>query len=103
MGVDEKGARELERLVALPIEDHANPAPRYKVALIVWLAVFPSVLVVSILLALFPFEMPLALAVFVNTALSVPPVVYILLPWLCHLFEPWVYRESGAAKDRNQQ
>jgi len=103
MEVDEKSARELERLFALPIEDHAAAPPRYKVAFVVWVAVFPSVLVVSILLALLPFEMPLVLAVFVNTAISVPPVVYILLPWLCRLFDPWVYKESGTAGDRNQQ
>ena len=47
MRVDEKGARELEKLVALPTEGHAKTAPRYKVAFVVWTAVFPAVLVLS--------------------------------------------------------
>ena len=47
--------------------------------------------------------MPLVLSVFVNTAASVPLVVYILLPWLCRLFEPWVYKESGKVNAYEQQ
>ena len=93
MGADERRAGELERFFALPADAHAAPPPTYKVAFIVWVAVFPTVLVISILLALLPFEMPLLLSVLINTAVSVPPVVYVLLPWLCRLFEPWVYRE----------
>ena len=102
MGADERGARELERLFALPVESHPAPPPTYKVAFVVWAAVFPTVLVISILMALLPFEMPLLPAVFINTAASVPPVVYVLLPWLCRWFEPWVYREAGSAKGLSQ-
>ena len=103
MGVDENGSRELERLFALPAGTYSAPPPRYKVAFVVWLAVFPAGLAISILLALLPFEMPLVLSVFVNTAVSVPLVVHILLPWLCRLFEPWVYKESGKVNAYEQQ
>ena len=54
MRLDEKGARELERLVALPTGGHAKTAPRYKVAFVVWTAVFPTVLV------LFEFTVPVS-------------------------------------------
>ena len=73
-------------------EGRTKTAPRYKTAFLIWVAVFPTVLVFSTLLSRLPFEMPRVLSVFVVTALAIPVVVYILLPRLTRLAESWLYR-----------
>ena len=91
----------LETWFTLPAEGHTKTAPRYKITFVVWTAIFPTVLVLSALLSWLPFEMPLLLSVFAITAITVPTAVYILLPRLCRLFDPWVYRESKVDRDRD--
>ena len=71
-------------------------------AFLVWVAVFPTVLVFSALLSRLPFEVPGVLSVFVVTALAIPVVVYILLPRLTRLVESWLYRESRVSRDRDR-
>ena len=92
----------LEAWFTLPDAGHTKTAPRYKTAVVVWVGVFPTVLVFSALLSRLPFEMPGVLSVFVVTALAVPAVVFILLPRLTRLFESWLYRESGVSRDRDR-
>ncbi len=91
---------ELGTQPARSTDGHADVPPRHKVAFVVWTAMFPTVLFLSTLLAWLPFEMPLVLSVFVITAVTVPTAVYILLPRLCRLFDPWVRRESKGGTDR---
>ena len=74
-------------------EDHTKTAPRYKTAFIVWLAVFPTINVFLILLSQLPFELPHILRVFFVTGFTIPLSVYILVPRLSRLFEPWLYKE----------
>jgi len=74
-------------------EGQAKTAPRYKTAFIVWLAVFPTINVFLILLSQLPFELPHILRVFFVTGFTVPLSVYILVPRLSRLFEPWLYKE----------
>ena len=83
-----------------PAESHTKTAPKHKVTLVVWTAIFPTVLVLSTLLSLLPLEMPRVLSVFVVTAIAVPTAVYILVPRLYRLFAPWVYRGSRTAHAR---
>ena len=85
----------IETSVTLPAEGHTKTAPKYKVTFVVWTAIFPTVLVLSTLLSLLPLEMPRVLSVFVVTVIAVPTAVYILVPRLYRLFDPWVYRESS--------
>jgi len=72
---------------------HTKTAPRHKTAFLIWVAVFPTVLVFSTLLSRLPFEMPRVLSVFIVTALAIPIVVYILLPRLTRLVGSWLYRD----------
>ena len=75
-------------------ESQIKRAPRHKTALIVWLAVFPTVYVFLILLSQFPFELPLFLKVLFITGLTVPLSVYSLIPRLNRLFESWLDKEG---------
>ena len=92
----------LEVWFTLPAEGHTKTAPRYKTALLVWAAVFPTVLVFSTLLSRLPLEMPAVLSVFVVTVLAIPVVVYIVLPRLTRLVESWLYSESSVSRDRDR-
>ena len=74
--------------------DGAGTPSRHKIAFIVWLAIFPAVLVVSSVLSWLPFALPRVVSVFLTTAVTVPAAVYVLVPWLCRLFDPWVYGRS---------
>ena len=85
----------LEAWLTLPAEGRTPTTPRYKTALLVWVAVFPTVLVFSTLLSRLPFELPRVLSVFVVTVLAIPVVVYILVPRLTRLVGSWLYRESS--------
>ena len=84
----------LETWFTLPAEGHAKTAPRHKTAFVIWLAIFPMVLVLLTLLSLVPIELPRVLTVFVTTAITVPTAVYVVLPRLTRLFESWLYRRS---------
>ena len=94
----------LETWFTLPGDGHTKTAPRYKTAFVVWIAIFPTVLVLSILVSRLPFEMSQVASVLVITAVTVPTAVYILLPRLTRLFERWLYKESwGTAQRPNQK
>ena len=80
----------LEAWLTLPAEGRTQTTPRYKTALLVWVAVFPTVLVFSTLLSRLPVEMPGVLSIFVVTALAIPVVVYLLLPRLTRLAASWL-------------
>ncbi len=84
----------LEGWFTLPAEGGTKTAPRYKTAFLVWVAVFPTVLLFSALLSRLPFELPNVLSVFVVTAFAIPVVVYILVPMLTRVVGSWLYRES---------
>jgi pimeloyl-ACP methyl ester carboxylesterase len=65
----------------------ASTMSKHKTAFLIWLAVLPTVLVLSTLLARLPIELPNAVSIFLVTALAIPTVVYILLPRLTRLAE----------------
>ncbi len=61
----------------------AEPAPsRHRRALLTWVAIFPSVLVVQILLAPIDSHWPLPLRTLALTLLVVPLAAYVLIPAL---------------------
>ena len=70
---------------------HRGPA-RWKVALITWLGLYPTVLLVSLLLSSLTESWPLALRLLVVTALVVPLMVYVVTPALTRLLAGWLRR-----------
>lgn len=94
-------AQFVEASVTRPPDSHARTASKKKVTFLIWTAIFPTVLICSTVLSWLPFEIPRVLSVFVTTAITVPVAVYLLVPTLCRLLDPWVYGESWAARDRD--
>lgn len=70
--------------------------PRYKQAIVVWLAIYPTITI--ILLALGPRleALPIPLRTLALTLLLVPLMVYVLVPTLNRLLHRWlVPRDQG--------
>jgi len=76
----EKGLQPTDK--PAPRSESAIATPKHKKAFLIWLAVFPTVIVYSTLLSRLPFELPHVVATFLVTALAIPTVVYVLLPLL---------------------
>ena len=68
----------------------APSPPRYKRAVVVWLAIYPSVLVALIVLNPLIDELPLPLQTLVVTAVVVPLAVYVLIPLLDRTLHRWL-------------
>jgi antibiotic biosynthesis monooxygenase (ABM) superfamily enzyme len=68
-----------------------GPVPRYKMAVIIWLAIYPALTITLVLLSPLLAPLPLVLRTLVLTALLVPIMVYVLLPAMQRLFAAWLH------------
>lgn len=64
--------------------------PKYKTALIIWMAIYP--LITGILWAFGPYlmEIPLMLRTLILTGVLVPIMVYVAIPTLQKVFKNWL-------------
>jgi antibiotic biosynthesis monooxygenase (ABM) superfamily enzyme len=68
------------------------PPPRHRMAVLVWLAIYPTI---TLLLALSGSAIagwPLPLRTLALTLIAVPLMVFVLLPRLQQTFSPWLAR-----------
>lgn len=63
---------------------------KWKFAIMVWLAIYPSITVVQILLGDILKNLPLALRTLILTGILVPLMVFILLPLLRKILAKWL-------------
>jgi antibiotic biosynthesis monooxygenase (ABM) superfamily enzyme len=66
--------------------------PRHRQALVVWLAIYPTITLVLELAGPVIGEWPLPLRTLGLTAVVVPLMVFVLLPTLQRVFRPWLLR-----------
>ncbi len=69
-----------------------KPPPKWKTALLIWLAIYPSITLIFLLFGDRLLLMPPALRTLVLTLVLVPLMVFVLLPALQKLFARWLYR-----------
>jgi antibiotic biosynthesis monooxygenase (ABM) superfamily enzyme len=81
----------LETWFTLPGKPTITPPPRYKMALVSWLAVFPLITGISVVFQHFLGVLPLVLRVAFVTAIAVPTMTYLLMPQMTRLFAWWLY------------
>ena len=81
----------LETWFTLPGKPTITPPPRYKMAIVTWMAVCPLITLISITMRSFLNELPIALRVAVVTAIAVPTMTYILMPQMTNFFAGWLY------------
>ncbi len=94
--VSEKPKRQvvtgLEAWFALPSQAINLPPPPYKIAMVVWLAIY---LLITGILALFGGlldELPLMLRTLILTAVTVPLMTFLVMPLFTRIFKNWLYR-----------
>jgi uncharacterized protein len=81
----------LEAWFTLPNQRTIVPPPRYKIAFLTWLGIFPLVTAMFILFGSFLNPMPLVLRTLILTAVLVPLMAYLVTPLLTKLFDRWLY------------
>lgn len=75
---------------------HASPPPRWKVATVTWLGIFPTVLMLFTLLGDLLAPWPLVPRVMLLTMLVVLIMTWLVAPQLTKLLKPWLH--SGHAR-----
>ena len=63
---------------------------KWKFAIMVWLAIYPSITIVQMLLGDLLKNLPLALRTLILTGILVPLMVFILLPLLRKILAKWL-------------
>jgi uncharacterized protein len=85
--------RQLHGLEAWFRSPHLTP-PRWKMALVTLLGVYPVSLVIGWLLSPQLRELPLALNLFLVSALIVACLTWLVMPALTNLFQPWLQHHA---------
>lgn len=67
-----------------------RPPPKWKTALLIWLAIYPSLTVLLVLFGDRLLVLPLALRTLVMTGVLVPLMIFVLLPLLQKAFAGWL-------------
>lgn len=81
----------LETWFTLPSKDGEPSSPRYKMAVVTWLAVFPTVLVIFTLFGPVLNLLPTVLRALVFTLTMVTLMTYVIMPRMTRLFSFWLY------------
>lgn len=69
--------------------------PAWKVNLLVWLALYPSVMILMMLGRTTLGRMPLPLNMLISNAITVAVTGWLLVPWLSRLYANWLNASSG--------
>ena len=64
--------------------------PKWKFAVMVWLAIYPTITIVSFLIGDLIIIFPLPLKTLIMTGILVPTMVFVLLPFLRKLLGNWL-------------
>lgn len=84
----------LETWFTLPSKEGEPAPPRYKMAVVTWLAVFPVVMVIFTLFGHWLNLLPTVLRTLVFTLVMVTLMTYVIMPRMTRLFSFWLYPES---------
>jgi antibiotic biosynthesis monooxygenase (ABM) superfamily enzyme len=77
----------LETWFTVPGAPH--PVPRWKMALVTWLALMPQVIALSFLLA--PLRLPFLAGVALSTAIPVAMLTWVIMPRLTRALDGWLH------------
>jgi uncharacterized protein len=67
------------------------PPPRYKMAIVTWIAIFVLIVIINLLLGGFLASLPMLLRSFVLTVVLVALMTYVVMPRMTRLFSWWLY------------
>ncbi len=66
--------------------------PKWKFAVMVWIAIYPTITCVSLIIGPYLQEFPIPLRTFVLTLILVPLMVFIIMPLLQKLLAKWLFK-----------
>ena len=77
----------------------ANPGaishpPKWKMAIVTWLGVWPTVFIISMFISPHLGELPVWLAFGFDTLLVVLALTWIMMPILIKVFQPWLIQQD---------
>ena len=81
----------LETWFTLPSKPAEPPPPRYKMAMVTWLAVVPVVFVLFSIFGQWLTLLPALLRTLVFSAVTVTLMTYVIMPRMTRLFSFWLY------------
>jgi uncharacterized protein len=81
----------LETWFTLPWKAGEPSPPRYKMALVTWIAVFPLITAIFALFGPLLSQLPTLLRTLILTAVMVSLMTYVIMPRLTRLFSFWLY------------
>ncbi len=85
----------LETWFTLPGQRAIVPPPRWKMALVTLVAVYPLSMVLSITVGTWIRDWPMLLSSLIFNAMIVTGLTWFLMPLLTRLFKPWLYPKTG--------
>ncbi|MFM2055721.1 MAG: hypothetical protein RLY71_106 [Pseudomonadota bacterium] len=80
---------------AVPVGPKQNPPPRWKVAVVTWLGICPTVFVLFLLLGELLAPWPLLPRVMLLTALVVVLMTWVVAPQMTRVMKPWLYPSTA--------
>ncbi|MEM7166480.1 MAG: antibiotic biosynthesis monooxygenase [Planctomycetota bacterium] len=95
----------MERWFTLPNRAVSQPPARYKTAILVFVGLYPLLLVINALLAPVTDPWPRAVQILLSLSISIPVMVWVVLPWLTRLSFGWLYpsyRRAGLARSEKR-
>ena len=89
----------LETWFTLSPGESIVPPPRYKMAIITWLAIFPLITLMSYALQPILKDLPIVVRTMAFTLVLVPLMTYLVMPRMTRLFEHWLYPRRASVQD----
>jgi antibiotic biosynthesis monooxygenase (ABM) superfamily enzyme len=81
----------LEGWFTLPTQPGLPPPPRYKMAVLTWVTIFPLITLVVVATAPLVGSLPLVARLAVTTGVTVPLMTWVVMPRVTRLLHRWLY------------
>jgi len=79
-------------IIRVKLLKNMNKHPKYKMALLVWIAIYPTINLLFYFLGDYLVQLHMLLRTLLLTAILVPLMVFILLPFLTKIFRNWLIK-----------
>ena len=77
------------------------PPPRYKMAIVTWIAIFVLIIIINLLFGSFLASLPMLLRSFVLTVGLVGLMTYVVMPRMTQLFSWWLYPKRRSLRSNS--
>jgi antibiotic biosynthesis monooxygenase (ABM) superfamily enzyme len=85
----------LEAWFTLPTQPGAPPPPRYKMAILTWVTIFPLITLLVVATAPLLGRLPLVVRLAVTTLVTVSLMTWVVMPRVTRLLGRWLYPDPG--------